>query len=153
MAVVDPHEQDFQIMPANWRDLNALRHLEKVCFPKDAWPLLDLIAVLSFSNIVRLKAQVAGELVGFIAGEIRAAEDLAWIATIGVLPDYQRRGIAAALLHACEVRLPVARVKLSVRRYNQAAIRLYQAAGYQPAGVWPAYYQDGTDALVYEKQL
>ena len=33
-----------EILPANLLDLSALRHVEQVCFPKDAWPLLDLIA-------------------------------------------------------------------------------------------------------------
>ena len=47
------------IEPATWRDLNALRHLEKVCFPLDAWPLWDLVGVLTLPNVVRLKAMVA----------------------------------------------------------------------------------------------
>ena len=29
---------------------------ERACFGKDAWPLLDLIAVLTFVDVVRLKA-------------------------------------------------------------------------------------------------
>ncbi len=44
------------IEPATLRDLGALRHLEQVCFPKDAWPLLDLIGVLTFRGVMRLKA-------------------------------------------------------------------------------------------------
>jgi len=42
-----------EIQPAGLRDLNALRKLEKNCFEKDAWPLLDLIAVLTQSNVIR----------------------------------------------------------------------------------------------------
>ena len=45
------------IQPATWRDLNSLRHLERLCFPKDAWPLLDLVGVLTLPNVVRLKAE------------------------------------------------------------------------------------------------
>jgi ribosomal-protein-alanine N-acetyltransferase len=44
------------IAQATLRDLNALRKIERVCFPKDAWPLLDLISVLSFPGVVHLKA-------------------------------------------------------------------------------------------------
>ena len=59
---------DLQIQPANLFDLSAVRQLEKVCFPVDAWPLLDMIGALTFPNIVRYKALWDGELIGFIAG-------------------------------------------------------------------------------------
>lgn len=141
------------IVPATWRDLNALRHLEKVCFPKDAWPLLDLIGVLTLPSIVRLKAMVGEEMVGFIAGDIRSYEKLAWIATIGVLPKYRGQGIGSKLLQMCEERLTVPTVRLNVRASNQEAIRLYKNSGYQAAGLWSSYYEDKEDALVMEKTL
>jgi hypothetical protein len=37
-----------EIVKASLRDLNALRKLEQISFDKDAWPLFDLIAVLTF---------------------------------------------------------------------------------------------------------
>ena len=141
----------YKIVPANWRDLGALRKLERECFPLDAWPLLDLIAVLSFPNVVRLKATVLGEIVGFIAGEQRLGENLAWIATIGVLPAFQRHGIGSALLDACEQGLGAPRIRLCVRIGNTPAIQLYKILGYQQVGKWAAYYQDGSDAIVFEK--
>jgi len=140
-----------KIMPATWRDLKGLRYLEKNCFPVDAWPLLDLVSVLSFPNIIRLKAEINGQIVGFIAGDQRPSKDMAWIATIGVLPTYQRRGIASALLKACEEQLNVARIRLSVRVKNSPAIRLYEGFGYSQVGRWIDYYQDGSDAIVFEK--
>ena len=142
----------YSIEPANWRDLNALRHLERECFPRDAWPLLDLVGILAFPNIVRLKAVVNGEVVGFIAGEIRPGQGSAWIATIAVLPEFRGRGIGKALLQDCEESLKVSRIRLSVRATNQVAIRLYEKAGYQKAGLWKDYYQDSEDALVMEKE-
>ena len=76
-----------EVEPASWRDLNAVRHLEQACFPKDAWPLFDMISVLSFPNVVRLKAVAGRRLVGFVGADIREKESTAWIATIGVLPE------------------------------------------------------------------
>ena len=148
-----PPGNQFAIELASWRDLNALRHLEKICFPKDAWPLWDIAGVLTLPHVVRLKATVAGEMVGFVAGDERPAERLAWIATIGVLPEYRNREIGRALLLACEARLRVSRVRLNVRVENDEAIRLYNDTGYRNVGVWPGYYADGGDALVMEKQL
>jgi ribosomal protein S18 acetylase RimI-like enzyme len=141
------------IEQANWRDLNALRQVERVCFPMDAWPIWDLLGVLTLPNVVRLKAMVDDQMVGFIAGDIRPREDLAWIATIGVVPEYRRRGIGAALLQACEAQLSVRRVRLSVRVSNRAAIELYERFSYQQVGRWGHYYQDGEDAMVMEKIL
>ena len=106
------------IETATWRDLNALRHLEQVCFPQDAWPLWDLIGILTLPNVVRLRAAIDGKMVGFIAGDIRPSENLAWIATVGVLTEYRRQGIGEALVLACEQRLRVAEVRLSVRVGN-----------------------------------
>ena len=139
------------IQPATWRDLNSLRHLERLCFPKDAWPLLDLVGVLTLPSVVRLKAEVDGVMVGFIAGDIRRSQHMAWIATIGVLPEYRGRGIGRALLDACEAQIQEPRIRLCVRASNQTAIQLYLNNGYIHAGKWERYYQDGEDALVMEK--
>jgi ribosomal protein S18 acetylase RimI-like enzyme len=141
------------IEQANWRDLNALRQVERVCFPMDAWPIWDLLGVLTLPNVVRLKAVADERMVGFIAGDIRPREDLAWIATIGVVPEYRRRGIGAALLQACEAQLTVRRLRLSVRASNREAIELYERFNYQRVGRWDHYYQDGEDAVVMEKTL
>lgn len=147
---MQPEPKPYQILPANWRDMGTLRQLEKICFPKDAWPLLDLIGVLSLPNIIRLKSVRQDQLIGFIAGD-KKSNDLAWIATIGVLPEYRRKGVAAALLQECEARLEVARIRLSVRLGNTGAIQLYEGFGYHRVDIWPHYYQDGTDALVFQK--
>ncbi len=146
-------DDNYQIETANWRDLNSLRYLEQVCFPKDAWPMWDLIGVLTFSNVVRLKAVVNNHMVGFVAGDQRTSERIAWIATIGVLPEYRGRGIGAALLRACEKQIDMPRIRLCVRASNDTAIRLYDREGYHRAGLWPRYYNDGEDAIVMEKIL
>ena len=88
---------------------------------------------------------------GFIAADIHRFENVAWIATLGVLPDYRRRGIASILLRASEERLKVPRIRLSVRASNRPAIDLYTRFGFVRHGVWSRYYADGEDALVLEK--
>ena len=110
-----------------------------------------MIAVLSVSHVVRLKAVAGVEMIGFIAGEQRVPEKLAWIATLGVLPDYRRQGIASALLSTCEAQLTMPRIRLTVRAENLAAQQLYQNFGYYKVGYWPDYYNGGGNALVFEK--
>jgi len=142
-----------EIIPATWRDLKELRHLEQVCFQQDAWPLLDVIGVLSFPGIIRLKAVNDEKMVGFVAGEIRKPKELAWIATFGVLPAFRGLGVGSTLLEACEKALDVDRVRLSVRVGNNTAIRLYKSFGYQQVGTWPKYYRGEIDAVVLEKHF
>lgn len=142
-----------KIEAASLRDLGALRSLEKVCFDRDAWGLLDLMAVLTFPDIVRLKAVEDGQMVGFVAGDPRPSEGFAWIATIGVDPRYHRRGFGRALLQACEARLRLPSVRLTVRMSNGPAIRLYEQEGYRTIDIWKGYYNDGEDGVIMEKPL
>ena len=142
-----------EILPASLLDLNALRKLEHTCFDKDAWPLLDLIAVLTWPDVIRLKAVEDGEMIGFVACDPRPSQSAAWIATLAVDPRWQRRGIGRMLLHACEEKVSQPRMKLSVRMTNYGAISMYEKEGYQTVDVWGRYYSDEEDALVMEKNL
>ena len=110
--------------------MGALRTLEQACFPQDAWPLLDLIGVLTLPNIMRLKAVCDERMVG-----------------------YRRRGTGAALLQAVEAGVDLPCIKLNVRASNLPAIRLYERLGYGRSNTWRGYYQDGEDALIFEKRL
>jgi ribosomal protein S18 acetylase RimI-like enzyme len=141
------------IQPASWRDLGELRTLEQVCFPQDAWTLLDLIGVLTLPNIMRRKAVCDESMVGFVAAEIKRSDREVWVATIGVLPEYRRRGNGAALLQTVETGTDLPCIKLNVRASNQPAIQLYESLGYEHLNTWYAYYQDGEDALVFQKIL
>ncbi|MEW5938602.1 MAG: GNAT family N-acetyltransferase [Chloroflexota bacterium] len=139
------------ILPASFLDFGPLQRIERACFDRDAWPWPDLMAVLTFPDVIRLKAMEDGKMIGFVAGDPRKSAQYSWIATIGVLPEYQRRGIGRALLRACEARLVAPSIRLCVRADNGAAIRLYEMEGYQRVDVWRRYYKDGGSALVMEK--
>jgi ribosomal-protein-alanine N-acetyltransferase len=142
-----------EIQTANLLDLTALRKLEKICFGKDAWPLLDLVAVLTWPEVIRLKVVQDGEMIGFAACDPRPSKSEAWIATIAVDPRWQRQGIGRSLLRTCEVKAKLPRVKLSVRMSNHGAIALYEKEGYKVVDVWGRYYADQEDALIMEKIL
>ena len=142
---------NIEIFEANLKDLGEIRRFEKECFGVDAWPLVDLIAMLVFPGIVRLKAVADGLLVGVVAGDVRRSQNRAWIVTLGVRPEYRRKGIARMLLRECEKRLAASTIRLSVRRSNLAAISLYEKEGYRQVDVWEKYYVDREDALVLEK--
>ncbi len=143
----------YTLQTADWRDLLALRRVEEICFGLDAWPLVDLLMVLTLPGVTRLKAVVNGEMVGFVSGDVRRRERTGWITTIGVLPEYRRLGIATALLDECEAQMGQPAVRLCVRKSNTGAIQLYAQRGYQFVSVWNRYYSGGEDALVLEKKM
>jgi ribosomal-protein-alanine N-acetyltransferase len=142
-----------EIVTASWRDLRPIVALEKICFGRDSWPWMEILAALSLPGTIRLKAQRNEEIIGFVIGDRRARKDVGWVASIGVHPTYRRRGIGRRLLAACEQQLGSARIRLSLRRSNEQALALYRQVGYAQVGVWPEYYRDGEDALVMERVL
>ena len=145
--------ESYRIAQAAISDLGVLRTLEKDCFGRDAWPWLDLVLVLTLPGVVRLKAVIGDKMVGFISGERRHNEKCGWITTLCVDQFYRKQGIAQGLLRHCEDELNMNTIRLSVRRSNANALRLYERAGYHSHTVWKKYYSGGEDALVLEKKL
>ena len=142
----------FTITKANWHDLSQVWALEKLCFSKDdAWPYLDLLGALSFPGQMRYKLCQGPSVIGFVGGEIK--EGVGWITTIEVHPDYQRRGFGRALLAKAEATLGKPTIRLTTRKSNLDAIRLYEKTGYKQVDLWKAYYIGGEDGLVFEKTL
>ncbi|MGH2582444.1 MAG: GNAT family N-acetyltransferase [Anaerolineales bacterium] len=145
--------EEIEMIPATLRDLSAIRDLEHLSFALDAWPLIEMIGVLSLPSIERWKAILNGELIGFIAADIRRRQGIAWIATIAVHPDHRGKGIGARLMEMVEKRVGMPRMRLSVRASNKTARGLYESRGYEQVDMWPRYYVGGEDAVVMEKVL
>lgn len=71
------------------------------------------------------------------------------VMNVAVRPDARRGGVGRALVAEVLRRAAAAgggAVHLEVRVSNEAAIRLYTAAGFTPVGLRPHYYSDGEDA-------
>ena len=94
---------------------------------------------------------------GFII--LSSAADQAEILTIAVDPSERRRGIARALLDIAETELVdngVDTLFLEVAEDNDAAIKFYKGAGFEPIGRRPAYYKremGRVAAITYRKRL
>lgn len=115
--------------------------------------MLELIGVLIMPNLVKIKAVVEDKMIGFVGGDAHRFEGVGWITTLGVLPQYQRLGIASAMLDRCEKEMNMPVVKLTVRRSNLSAQTLYFGRGYQQIDVWKNYYEGGEDGLILQKHL
>ncbi|MFZ3071006.1 MAG: GNAT family N-acetyltransferase [Anaerolineaceae bacterium] len=145
---------EIPILNATWRDLGALSRLEKQCFMReDAWPLIELMGVLTLPDTVRLKMEKDGGMIAFLGGDIRRREGVGWIITIAVAPTWRGKGLGTRLLAAGEKALGLPRVRLTVRASNQPAIQMYLKAGYRQVKISPKYYAGGEDGLVFEKVM
>jgi ribosomal protein S18 acetylase RimI-like enzyme len=140
-----------EIFPAGWRDLPGVWALERACFGRDAWGVMELGIALISPN-VRLKAVESARVVGFVIGEPHPNDGYAWIATLGVHPEFQRQGIGERLLVEAEARLTPPLLKLTVRQSNTSAIALYQKFGYASVSRWERYYSGGEAGIVMEKR-
>lgn len=87
------------------KDLQRITEIDTKVLGKersDYWEM-KLIMVEKRSPLASLVAELDGKVVGFIIGdasgwEYGAPDNVGWIDTIGVDPEYQRRGFAKLLL-------------------------------------------------------
>jgi ribosomal-protein-alanine N-acetyltransferase len=137
-----------QVRPLRYPDLPQVIAVERRVFPTP-WSLAMFVLELSKQSGVCLAAFSGERLVGYL---ICSRYDTVWhIMNIAVDHDFQRRGLASALLAELYERVedPAARFTLEVRRSNAVAIHLYEREGFRAAGMRRRYYQDnGEDALV-----
>lgn len=136
---------------ATWRDFRSILDLERICFQKDAWPWIDILAALTFPKTVRIKAQKDEIVVGFVIGDQR--RKIGWVASIGVHPEVRRQGIGKLLLTACEKGLGTPIVRLVLRLSNLEARSLYLKSGYREVERKRRYYASGEDGLVMERVI
>jgi [ribosomal protein S18]-alanine N-acetyltransferase len=117
-------------------------------------PLLENPASVTFIARVGF----AGANTGFIIGQVAA--DVSEIVSVGVSPEWQRRGIGAHLIGAfgrAAYRAGATRLFLEVAEDNGAAFKLYSSIGCAEVGRRKGYYQrdgaDAVDAIVMSKPL
>ncbi len=143
----------FEIRDSVLSDLDPALKLDREAFAEDAWTILDYIGVFSDRGIRRFTAVVSGKFAGFGASEMDHEKKAVCLLTLAVRPEYRRQGIGAALLKRMEEAFGKSAVYLYADVLNPDAIRLYEKAGYRQTGRIQAYYMNGHDALIMEKQI
>ena len=147
----------WHIQPARmWHTLGIAR-MQRLAFgPVDAYDVFTVFDLLTtFGNHNLRAASSTGATIGFVSAELDRRRDAGWIVTVGVVPQWQRRGIGAALLSQAEAQLSLRapRVCLTVRKSNASALQLYARQGYRQVQLLTRYYRDGEEGLVLEKRL
>jgi len=137
-------------------DLDNLLALERRAFTGDRLARRSFRHLLGVPTAALLVAEEGVRLAGYSLVLFKARSAGARIYSIAVAPEWVGRGVGALLLAAAET---AARgrgyrvMRLEVDANNARAIARYRRAGYRAFGRRPGYYENGADALRFQKQL
>jgi [ribosomal protein S18]-alanine N-acetyltransferase len=142
------------LAPMQHADIADVLEIESVSF-SNPWRERDFAYALEkahgVARISRIDDVVLGYAVGFRKGEEFHLADFAVRAT------HQRSGVGSALLEVLLAELVdsgLSVITLEVRQSNQAAVRLYDRAGFHTVAIRSTYYSHPVeDALVMVKPL
>ena len=142
-------------------DFERIVELENLCFPKKhAYTRRQLHYFFIKANSIVL-VETTGALVrGFLIILYRRGTTVAGIETINVDPTHRKKGIGLRLLSVAEEHLRkkgIHKIRLEVSTANNAAIKLYEHAGFQKIMLLKKYYhynhEGSRDAYRMVKEL
>jgi tRNA threonylcarbamoyl adenosine modification protein YeaZ len=132
--------------------------MHRACFPEEPWDAAVLQRLLALSGVFgHLAWQDDATPAGFVLA--RDLGDEVEVLSIGVIPGCRRQGVGRALLDAVVAagrRRGLGSVVLEVAEANDAARRLYAAAGFLQVGRRPRYYRHAgrsDDGLILRRAI
>lgn len=137
-------------------DLAALVELENASFAVERMSARQLRRHLDSASAMVFVATSQRRPLGAAVLFLRSGGRVGRLYSIAVAAAARGRGIGEALLQAVEraaAKRGCDRLRLEVRVDNAGAQRLYERRGYRRFGLHRGYYEDGHDALRYEKTL
>ncbi len=150
-------ESLYDVRPLTIAQLDEVWRLDQRCFVDgEAYSRDTFEYLLTAPECVSYRAVTqGGMMVGFIVGLIEP-DHTGHVTTLGVAPEYRRRGIARQMLEKVEDgfrRRDVRIIRLEVRSINNGAQQLYRDLGYIVTQRLPRYYSNGGDGLLMIKSL
>ena len=137
-------------------DVAAVLEIEKDLFPIDAWTeesFLGELAEVSISRDVSV-AISDSEIVGYAS--FRYVGKQGDVNTVAVSKAHHGKGIGTTLMDWLESQAALRNVReifLEVRSDNEAAIKMYDARGYERIDIRRNYYGNTIDANIMRKRV
>jgi len=134
-----------------------LSAMHRACFPEGPWDAATLERILALAGGFGYLAWHTDNPVGFILARDLAGE--VEILSVGVLPEWRRRGVGHALMDAVVAKAErdgLGPIVLEVATENAPARRLYAAFGFVQVGRRPGYYRQSggrTDGLILRRGI
>lgn len=143
----------YNIRRSGMMDIDALEEIERRCFQYGKFSRSVLTGFLKHPFSVTLVAEneriFASEIIMFHSGSLE-------IASIAVIPEMRRLGVAQALLAEAE-KIGAGRgassITLHVDTGNHGAIGLYTGEGFRTEMTVSDYYGNGKDAIYMVKDI
>jgi ribosomal protein S18 acetylase RimI-like enzyme len=145
-----------RIRKARLSDVKALTALEEASFRTDRITERQFRYLIGRRTACVLVAERGGELVGAGVTLFRKGADQARLYSIAVSAAARGEGRGRALLRAAEAeacRRGCVYMQSEIRADNAASQALFRSAGYRHFGVTRGFYEDGADALRFDKRL
>lgn len=151
-----PDAQDATLRAMRWWDVEPVAALEQQLFPDSSWTAEQLWSELAGVPATRwyVVAATGDDVVGYAGVFVVPPE--ADVQTLAVAREAQGRGLGRRLLDALvdhAVGVGCTTLMLEVAAGNEAAQRLYAAAGFETIARRSRYYPDGSDALILQRRL
>lgn len=145
------------LRPLLLADLNDLWQLDLRCFiDGEAYERETFRYLLSNPNTIARQIRSEYNEMSAFAIAVVEPDGVGHITTIGVAPEYRRRGLARLMLHEIERSFQVRHIttiRLEVRVGNLPAQRLYEQIGYLVVQRMGKYYSNGDDGYLMVKSL
>lgn len=137
-------------------DLDALLAIEQAVFTTYPLSRRSFRHFLEAAGATLLVAESGGRIAGYVLTLYPPRSRLARLYSIAVGPQSVRRGVGSLLLAGAERaarRRGRHTMRLEVHEKNARAIARYEQSGYRRFGRHRHYYDDGGDALRFDKPL
>jgi ribosomal-protein-alanine N-acetyltransferase len=144
------------IRRARQRDIPGMVKLEQECFTTDRMPETSFRRLLRGTTAAIVVADSAGQVIGSSVLLFRKNSKNARVYSIAVHADYRAQGVALELnrhLEKSAKQRGAHAIILEVNFGNSRALKFYEKLGYENWGTYPAFYEDGSDALRMIKRL
>jgi ribosomal-protein-alanine N-acetyltransferase len=144
------------IRKARLSDLDIVETIENSVFESDQLSRASLRRYISVSSAAMIVAQEGKAVTGYALVGFRKGSKIGRLYSIAVDKTRAGRGVGRALLSAGEAAARKRKCNifaLEVRADNPRAIALYEKNGYAMTGREEDWYEDGGDALRFEKTL
>ncbi len=133
------------IRDATANDIHDIFVLEQKCFlDNQAYSAKQLTYLIKKANSCCLVETSEKIICGFIIVLFRRGTKVAGIETIGIDPNFQRKGIGKKLIKTAEneiLKRGIKKIRLEVSVGNTPAVKLYQKSGYIITSLLKDYYR------------
>jgi ribosomal-protein-alanine N-acetyltransferase len=142
------------IRKATVEDLPILLELERACFRKARYSKEQIEVFLNGENEETFLFFHGDDGVGSVTLSLQGLEGK--VVSIGVHPDWRRKGVARDLMETAEKWFTdsgVGEVDLEVGVANHEALKMYSSMGYEVVKVLKDYYYGKEDAYLMRKEF